>query len=119
MKEQKQKEQYPKEQYQIGAIAHIVTDFSSKFGIPRQSGLVEELEGRILFEPEYGTKEAVKGLEEFSHIWLIWGFSENRRESYSLTVRPPKYKKRSVFHPFSISPKWTGVVLCPVREDRI
>ena len=58
MKEQKQKEQYPKEQYQIGAIAHIVTDFSSKFGIPRQSGLVEELEGRILFEPEYGTKEA-------------------------------------------------------------
>ena len=58
-----------KEQYEIQAIAHIVTDFSSKFGIPRQSGLVEELEGKILFEPEYGTKEAVKGLEEFSHIW--------------------------------------------------
>ncbi len=52
-----------KEQYEIQAIAHIVTDFSSKFGIPRQSGLVEELEGKILFEPEYGTKEAVKGLE--------------------------------------------------------
>ena len=60
-----------KEQYEIQAIAHIVTDFSSKFGIPRQSGLVEELEGKILFEPEYGTKEAVKGLEEF----LISGLS--------------------------------------------
>ena len=97
-----------KEQYEIQAIAHIVTDFSSKFGIPRQSGLVEELEGKILFEPEYGTKEAVKGLEEFSHIWLIWGFSENRRENYSLTVRPPKlggntrkgvFSTRSPFRP--------------------
>ena len=121
MKEQKQKEQYPKEQYQIGAIAHIVTDFSSKFGIPRQSGLVEELEGRILFEPEYGTKEAVKGLEEFSHIWLIWGFSENRRESYSLTVRPPKlggntrkgvFSTRSPFRP-------NGLGLSCVRLEKI
>ena len=91
-----------KEQYEIQAIAHIVTDFSSKFGIPRQSGLVEELEGKILFEPEYGTKEAVKGLEEFSHIWLIWGFSENRRENYSLTVRPPKLaeiREKEYFQP--------------------
>ena len=118
MKEQKQKEQYPKEQYQIGAIAHIVTDFSSKFGIPRQSGLVEELEGRILFEPEYGTKEAVKGLEEFSHIWLIWGFSENRRESYSLTVRPPKlggntrkgvFSTRSPFRPIGLGLSCVGL----------
>lgn len=112
-----------KEQYEIQAIAHIVTDFSSKFGIPRQSGLVEELEGKILFEPEYGTKEAVKGLEEFSHIWLIWGFSENRRENYSLTVRPPKLggnTRKGVFStPLSISSKWNGIILCSVREDRI
>lgn len=60
-----------KEQYEIQAIAHIVTDFSSKFGIPRQSGLVEELEGKILFEPEYGTKEAVKDSKNF----LISGLS--------------------------------------------
>ena len=125
MKEQKQKEQYPKEQYQIGAIAHIVTDFSSKFGIPRQSGLVEELEGRILFEPEYGTKEAVKGLEEFSHIWLIWGFSENRRESYSLTVRPPKlggntrkgvFSTRSPFRPNPIGLSSVKLIGVEFRE---
>ena len=110
-----------KEQYEIQAIAHIVTDFSSKFGIPRQSGLVEELEGKILFEPEYGTKESVKGLEEFSHIWLIWGFSENRRENYSLTVRPPKlggntrkgvFSTRSPFRP-------NGLGLSCVRLERI
>lgn len=111
-----------KEQYEIQAIAHIVTDFSSKFGIPRQSGLVEELEGKILFEPEYGTKEAVKGLEEFSHIWLIWGFSENRRKLFpdgQTTEIRRKYEKRSIFNPLSVSSKWNGIILCSVREDRI
>ena len=62
-------------------IARIQSDFPTKFGIPRQSGRVEELTARIVFEPEYRVKEAVKGLEDFSHIWLIWEFSEAVRES--------------------------------------
>lgn len=77
-------------------IAHIHTDFPDKFGIPRQSGLVEGLEGRIVFEPEYRNPEAVRGLEEFSHIWLLWKFSESRKEHWSATVKPPRMggKKR-------------------------
>lgn len=71
-------------------IAKIQSDFPTKFGIPRQSGRVEELTARIVFEPEYRVKEAVKGLEDFSHIWLIWEFSEAVRESWSPTVRPPR-----------------------------
>ena len=74
----------------IRPIAHIRTDFPSKFGIPRQSGLVPELEGTIVFEPEYRNAEAVRGLEEFSHIWLLWEFSEAVRDGWSPTVRPPR-----------------------------
>ena len=72
------------------SIAHIHTDFPTKFGIPRQSGIIESLQGRIVFEPEYRNTEAVRGLEEFSHIWLIWEFSEAVREDWSPTVRPPR-----------------------------
>lgn len=71
-------------------IARIETDFPTKFGIPRQSGIIESLKGRIVFEPEYRNAEAVRGLEEFSHIWLIWEFSEAVRDSWSPTVRPPR-----------------------------
>ena len=71
-------------------IARIHTDFPTKFGIPRQSGIIESLKGRIVFEPEYRNAEAVRGLEEFSHIWLIWEFSEAVREDWSPTVRPPR-----------------------------
>ena len=71
-------------------IAHIETDFGSKFGVPRQSGLVPELEGRIVFEPEYRVPEAFRGLEGFSHIWLLWDFSESHQEEWSPTVRPPR-----------------------------
>ena len=71
-------------------IARIHTDFPNKFGIPRQSGIIESLQGRIVFEPEYRNSEAVRGLEEFSHIWLIWEFSEAVREDWSPTVRPPR-----------------------------
>ena len=71
-------------------IARIHTDFPTKFGIPRQSGIIESLQGRIVFEPEYRNAEAVRGLEEFSHIWLIWEFSEALREDWSPTVRPPR-----------------------------
>ena len=71
-------------------IAHIETDFPEKFGIPRQSGLVEALRAAVVFEPAYRSAEAVRGLEEFSHIWLIWEFSRARRETWSPTVRPPR-----------------------------
>ena len=71
-------------------IARIETDFPTKFGIPRQSGIIASLQGRIVFEPEYRNAEAVRGLEEFSHIWLIWEFSEAVREGWSPTVRPPR-----------------------------
>ena len=71
-------------------IARIETDFPTKFGIPRQSGIVASLKGRIVFEPDYRNAEAVRGLEEFSHLWLIWVFSEAVREGWSPTVRPPR-----------------------------
>ena len=70
-------------------IARIHTDFPTKFGIPRQSGLVST-KGTIVFEPEYRKEEALKGLEEYSHLWLIWEFSEVVRENWSPTVRPPR-----------------------------
>jgi len=66
------------------------SDFPTKFGIPRQSGLVEELHSTIIFEPEYRNSDALRGIEEFSHIWLIWQFSEAVRQEWSPTVRPPR-----------------------------
>lgn len=74
----------------LKAIAHIETDFPTKFGIPRQSGIIGSLQGKIVFEPEYRNPEAVRGLEEFSHLWLIWEFSEAVRDKWSPTVRPPR-----------------------------
>lgn len=71
-------------------IAHIRSDFKEKFGIPRQSGMVEELRATVVFEPEYRKEDALRGLEGYSHIWLLWEFSENMRESWSPTVRPPR-----------------------------
>lgn len=81
-------------------IAHIHTDFTSKFGIPRQSGLVDELEATIIFEPEYRIPEALRGIEEYSHIWLLWQFSECTDKEWSPTVRPPRLggnKRMGVF----------------------
>lgn len=77
-------------------IAHIRTDFPEKFGIPRQSGLVPDLKGRIVFEPEYRNPEAVKGLEGFNYIWLLWQFQGVERDHWSATVKPPRLggKKR-------------------------
>jgi len=71
-------------------IAHIRTDFGTKFGVPRQSGVVEALTARIVFEPEYRNPDALRGLTDFSHLWLIWHFSEVRQEGFSPTVRPPR-----------------------------
>ena len=71
-------------------IARIHSDFATKFGIPRQSGVVGSLQAEIIFEPEFRSRDAVRGLEAFSHIWLIWEFSENVRADWSPTVRPPR-----------------------------
>lgn len=77
-------------QMEIKPIAHIVCGFTSKFGIPRQSGLAPSTQALIVFEEEYAVAEAVRGLEGFSHLWLIWQFSEALREDWSPTVRPPR-----------------------------
>ena len=74
----------------IQVIARMRSDFATKFGIPRQSGLVEELRSTIIFEPEYRNADALRGIEGFSHLWLIWQFSEAVRSGWSPTVRPPR-----------------------------
>ena len=76
--------------YTIKPIARMKSDFPTKFGIPRQSGLVDELRSTIVFEPEYRNEDALRGLEGFSHIWIIWQFSEAVQEEWSPTVRPPR-----------------------------
>ena len=76
--------------FPVKIIGHIRSDFPTKFGIPRQSGLVETLKSTIVFEPEYRNPDALRGLEDFSHIWLIWEFSGAVREEWSPTVRPPR-----------------------------
>lgn len=92
-------------------IARMKSDFPSKFGIPRQSGLVKELRSTIVFEPEFRNADALRGLENFSHLWLIWQFSEAVRNSWSPTVRPPRlggntrmgvFATRSPFRPNAI-----------------
>lgn len=75
---------------QIQVIARMRSDFPSKFGIPRQSGLVDELRSTIVFEPEFRNPDALRGMEDFSHLWLIWQFSEAVRQGWSPTVRPPR-----------------------------
>lgn len=81
-------------------IAKIYNDFPTKFGIPRQSGRVKEITGKIVFEKEFRNEEALRGIEQFSHLWLIWEFSENIKEDWSPTVRPPRLggnKRMGVF----------------------
>jgi len=75
---------------ELKVIAHIHTDFPEKFGIPRQSGVVPELTGRIVFEPEFRSTDALKGITEFSHLWLLWIFDVPTPESFQATVRPPR-----------------------------
>lgn len=79
-----------KDNINLQIIAHIKTDFPTKFGIPRQSGLVPSLKGKIIFEPEYRDEASIRGLEGFSHIWLLWKFSANKNAKWSPTVRPPR-----------------------------
>lgn len=75
---------------EIQVIARMHSDFATKFGIPRQSGLVEALQSTIVFEPEFRNADALRGIEDFSHLWLIWQFSEAVRTGWSPTVRPPR-----------------------------
>lgn len=102
-------------------IGRIETDFDTKFGVPRQSGLCEELKGRIVLNSEFRREEAFRGLEEFSHIWVLWQFSEAQRDEWSPTVRPPRlggnkrvgvFATRSPFRPNNIG-------LSCVKLDRI
>ena len=102
-------------------IARIRSDFPEKFGIPRQSGLVEELQAAIIFEPEFRNPDALRGLDGFSHLWLIWQFSQAVREDWSPTVRPPRlggnermgvFATRSPFRPNPIG-------LSCVRLERV
>ncbi|MBQ8195707.1 MAG: tRNA (N6-threonylcarbamoyladenosine(37)-N6)-methyltransferase TrmO [Oscillospiraceae bacterium] len=75
---------------ELKTIAHLRCDFPEKFGIPRQSGLVNSVTARIIFTPEYRNPDALRGLEQYSHLWLIWQFSEAVRDDWSPTVRPPR-----------------------------
>lgn len=106
---------------EIKPIAHFRSPFSSKFGIPKQAGLVEELEGQIVFEPEFRNPDALRGIEGFDYLWLIWEFSANKHKANSPVVRPPVlggnekvgvFATRSPFRPNHIG-------LSSVRIDRI
>lgn len=106
---------------EIRPIAHIHNDYTAKFGIPRQSNIIKGVQSRILFEPEYRNPDAVRGLELFSHIWLIWGFSQAARDTWTPTVRPPRlggnirmgvFATRSPFRPNSLG-------LSSVKIERI
>ncbi len=99
-------------------VAHIRSDFSSKFGVPRQAGLVEELRAAVVFAPAYRSPEALRGIEDFSHLWLIWEFSRNRDADWSPTVRPPRlggnrrmgvFATRSPFRPNPIGLSCVGL----------
>ena len=76
--------------YEIKPIAYIYNDFPDKFGIPRQSGLAKHLKATLQFEPEFRSPEIIRGLEDYSHLWLIWGFSKNIQSGWTPTVRPPR-----------------------------
>ena len=95
----------------MNIIARMKSDFPTKFGIPRQSGLIEDLQSTIIFEPSYRNPDALRGLEEYSHLWIIWQFSKAVREEWSPTVRPPRlggntrmgvFATRSPFRPNAI-----------------
>ena len=109
----------------IQVIARMHSDFATKFGIPRQSGLVEELRSTIVFEPEFRNPDALRGIEDFSHLWIIWQFSEAVRQGWSPTVRPPRlggntrmgvFATRSPFRPNNLG--LSSVKLIGLEETR-
>ena len=110
-----------RETFTFQTIARIRSDFPEKFGIPRQSGILKELKSAIVFEPEFRNAESLRGLEDFSHLWLLWIFSENIRGKFSPTVRPPRlggnrrmgvFATRSSFRP-------NPVALSLVKLERV
>ena len=113
------------QEFAMKTIAHIRSDFAGKFGVPRQSGLVEALEALVVFEPEYRNPAALRGLEGFSHIWLVWVFDQAVRAEWSPTVRPPRlggnarlgvFATRSPFRPNPIA--LSAVTLAGMEETR-
>ncbi len=109
--------------FEIKQIAHIENDFTSKFGIPRQSGLLENMRSTIVFEPEFRDEQSLREIDGFSHLWLIWQFSESVRDGFSPTVRPPRlggnkrvgvFATRSPFRPNSLG--LSSVKLIAVRK---
>ena len=97
---------------EIKPIGYIKTAFPTKFGLPRQSGICKSVTATLVFEPEYRVPEALKGIEGYSHLWIIWGFSENKTDKFSPTVRPPRlggntrmgvFATRSSFRPNSLA----------------
>ena len=113
------------QEFSMKTIARIHSDFAGKFGVPRQSGLVEALEARVVFEPEYRNPAALRGLEGFSHIWLVWVFDQAVRAEWSPTVRPPRlggnarlgvFATRSPFRPNPIA--LSAVTLAGIEDTR-
>lgn len=111
----------------LNVIAHIESQFPTKFGIPRQSGLVEELRANIVFTEEYRVPEAVRGLQDFSHLWIIWQFSGAVREGWSPTVRPPRlggnarmgvFATRSPFRPNELGLSCVKIISVTEHTDR-
>lgn len=113
------------QEFTMRAVARIHSDFAGKFGVPRQSGLVEALESLVVFEPEYRDPSALRGLEGFSHVWLVWVFHQAAREGWSPTVRPPRlggnarmgvFATRSPFRPNPLA--ISAVRLAGIEETR-
>ena len=113
------------QEFSLRVIAHVRSDFPSKFGVPRQSGLVDDLESTLVFEPEFRNEDALRGLEGFSHLWLVWVFHQARRREWSPTVRPPRlggnvrmgvFATRSPFRPNPIA--LSAVRLAGVERTR-
>ena len=113
------------QEFTMKTIARIHSDFAGKFGVPRQSGLVDSLEALVVFEPEYRSADALRGLEGFSHVWLLWVFDRAVREGWSPTVRPPRlggnvrlgvFATRSPFRPNPLA--LSAVALAGVEETR-
>ena len=111
------------QEFSMRVIARVHTDFTTKFGVPRQSGLVDALEATVVFEPEYRNADALRGLEGFSHLWLVWVFDQAIRETWSPTVRPPRlggnqrmgvFATRSPFRPNPIA--LSSVQLAEIRQ---
>ncbi|MCD8006668.1 MAG: tRNA (N6-threonylcarbamoyladenosine(37)-N6)-methyltransferase TrmO [Oscillospiraceae bacterium] len=113
--------------FEIKQIAHIENDFTSKFGIPRQSGLLENMRSTIVFEPEFRDEQSLREIDGFSHLWLIWQFSESVRDGFSPTVRPPRlggnkrvgvFATRSPFRPNSLGLSSVKLIAVKKSADR-